>query len=150
MANTYTALHYHIVFSTKDREPWITPAIENRVWTYLAGIATQQGMAARTIGGLDDHIHLVIDIPPTLVLSKAVQLLKGSSSRWIRQTFPDLETFRWQDGYGAFTVSVSALPTTVAYVEQQRITHQKRTFQDEFRALLQRHGIAYDERYLWS
>jgi putative transposase len=150
MANTYTSLHYHIVFSTKDREPWITTDIEERVWSYLAGIASQHGMTALRIGGLEDHLHLVVGLPPTTSVSKAVQLLKGNSSRWIRQTFPDLEVFRWQDGYGAFTVSTSALPATIAYVERQRASHQTRTFQDEFRALLQRHGVTYDERYLWS
>src|SRR6188768_3502102 len=120
MANTYTSLHYHIVFSTKDREPWIAETIEERVWTYVAGIADQHGMTALRIGGLEDHLHLVIAIPPTLLVSTAVQRLKGSSSRWIRQTFPDLDAFRWQDGYGAFTVSSSILPATVRYVERQR------------------------------
>jgi putative transposase len=150
MANTYTSLHYHIVFSTKDREPWITTDIEERVWSYLAGIASQLGMTARRIGGLEDHLHLVVDLPPTVPVSTAVQRLKGSSSRWIRTTFPELEMFRWQDGYGAFTVSTSALPATITYVERQRTHHRTRTFQDEFRLLLQRHGSTYDERYLWS
>jgi REP element-mobilizing transposase RayT len=107
-------------------------------------------MTALKVGGLDDHIHLVATIPPTLTISKALKDLKGSSSRWIRQTFPDLEAFRWQDGYGAFTVSTSALQATVRYVERQRATHEARTFQDEFRALLQRHEIVYDEQYLWT
>ena len=79
-----------------------------------------------------------------------MQLLKGSSSRWIRQTCPDLEAFRWQDGYGAFTVSASVLPATIKYVERQRAAHRERTFQDPFRALLERNGVAYDERYIWS
>src|SRR5262249_3142273 len=128
----------------------IAEAIERRVWTYLAGIANQHGIAPYRIGGLEDHLHLVVDIPPTLLVSKAVQVLKGSSSRWIRQTFPDLEAFRWQDGYGAFTVSPSVLPTTITYVETQRAAHQKRTFQEEFRGLLQVHGVDYGERYLWG
>jgi REP element-mobilizing transposase RayT len=150
MANTHTSLHYHIVFSTKHREPWIAQSIEGRVWTYLAGIAEQQGMQALKVGGLEDHLHLVVGIPPALSVSRAVQLLKGSSSRWIRLTFPELEAFRWQDGYGAFTVSASVLQTTIAYVEQQRERHNHRTFQDEFRALLRVHGITYDERYVWG
>ena len=83
MANTHTSLHYHIVFSTKDRVPWIVPAIEDRVWTYLAGIAGQHGMMPLQIGGLEDHMHLVIAIPPTLSVSTAVQRLKGSSSRCV-------------------------------------------------------------------
>src|SRR3712207_2707182 len=96
---TYTSLHYHIVFSTKGREPWIAEAIEERVWTYLAGTASRHGMTPLRIGGLEDHLHLVIGLPPAMTVSKAVQLLKGASSHWIRQTFPELEAFRWQDGY---------------------------------------------------
>lgn len=150
MANTLTALHYHVVFSTKNREPWIARCIEGRVWSYLAEIGRLHGMAVLRVGGLEDHLHVVLGLPPTLPVSKAVQLLKGGSSRWIRRTIPDLDAFRWQDGYGAFTVSMSALPATITYVERQRAAHQARTFQDEFRALLRRHEIAGDERYLWS
>ena len=79
-----------------------------------------------------------------------MQLLKGASSRWIRQTFPELEAFGWQAGYGAFTVTKSALPATVSYVARQRERHQRQTFQDELRVLLDRHEIAFDERYLWT
>ena len=99
------------------------------------------------VGGLEDHLHLVLGIPPALSVSRAVQLLKGSASRWIRLTFPELEAFRWQDRYGAFTVSMSNLPATITYVEQQRERHIRRTFQDEFRTLLTLHRIAYDERF---
>jgi REP element-mobilizing transposase RayT len=150
MAGTYTSLHYHIVFSTKDREPWITPDIEGRIWGYLATVARQHEMTPAKVSGLDDHIHMVVAIPPTLAISKAVQILKGSSSRWIRQTFPDLDMFRWQDGYGAFTVSTSVLPATISYVERQRAAHRAKSFQDEFLALLQRHEVEHDERYLWT
>lgn len=149
VANTYSALYYHVVFSTKGREPWITTDIEGRVWAYLAEIANVHGMTALKVGGLEEHIHVLLEIPPPVPVSKAVQLLKGNSSRWIRLTFPELDVFRWQDGYGVFTVSKSALPTTVRYVERQREAHLKRTFQDELRGLLSRHGVEYDERYLW-
>lgn len=150
MPNTYVALHYHIVFATKHREPWIRQDIEERVWSYLAGIATEHAMAPLAIGGLEDHLHVVVGIPSTMTLSRAVQLLKGGSSRWIRQTFPELEGFGWQEGYGAFTVSKSSLSATVAYVARQRERHVARTFQEEFRALLDRHEISYDERFLWA
>lgn len=150
MANTYTSLHYHVVFSTKDRERWITPDIEQEVWRYLAGVTNRHGMQALKIGGLEDHLHLVLALPPTHTMSKAVQLLKGSSSHWIRQRFPELDAFRWQDGYGAFTVSKSALPATMNYVERQRERHLSRTYQDELRALLKLHDIAFDERLLWQ
>jgi putative transposase len=150
MANTYAALHYHIVFSTKHREPWIAENHEAQIWSYLGGIARDGGMTSLSIGGLEDHLHLVLGLPPTLTVSRAVQLLKGASSRWIRESIPELAAFSWQDGYGAFTISRSMLPATVAYVERQRERHQARTFQEEFRALLERHDIAYDERYVWG
>jgi putative transposase len=107
-------------------------------------------MDALAVGGLEDHLHIVAGIPAAMAVSKAVQLLKGGSSRWIRQTFPTLEAFAWQEGHGAFTVSKSALPATVMYVERQRERHLTRTFQEEFRGLLDRHEIVYDERYLWA
>ena len=150
MANTYTSLHYHIVFSTKNRERWITPDVEQRIWAYLGGIARENGMVALKIGGIEDHVHMVVGLPATLSPSKAAQFLKGGSSKWILGTFTQLRGFGWQDGYGAFTVSKSNLPEVIQYVESQREHHQKRTFQDEYRTLLERHGITYDEAHLWG
>jgi len=150
VANTYTSLHYHLIFSTKNREPWIRPDIEQRIWEYLGGIARQNGMKALQIGGIEDHVHVVLAIPAPLSLSKGLQLLKGASSKWIHETFPDLTTFQWQDGYGAFTVSKSHLPEVVDYVAQQREHHKHQTFQDEYRTWLHKHGIEYDERYVWG
>jgi REP element-mobilizing transposase RayT len=150
MANTYTCLHYHIVFSTKNRHPWIRPDIEQRIWEYIGGIARRHGMKALQIGGVDDHVHVVLGAPPTVAPSKIVQLLKGGSSAWIHQEFPELTEFEWQIGYGAFTVSKSQLPDLIKYVANQREHHRHQSFQEEFRALLDRHGIEYDERYLWG
>jgi putative transposase len=150
MANTYASLNYHVIFGTKNREPWIRQDIEERIWTYLGGIARQNGMVALCVGGIEDHIHIVLGLPPTLAVSKAMQLLKGGSSHWIHQTFPKLAGFGWQDGYGAFTVSRSALEETRRYIQNQRAHHAKRTFQEEYVAFLRKHGVEYDERYLWS
>ena len=150
MADSYSSLYYHIVFSTKNREPWIRPDIEERVWSFVGGIADRHEMTPIKVGGLDDHLHVVVAIPPTLTVSKAVQMLKGGSSRWIRTTFPELETFGWQDGYGAFTVSKTQVPATMTYVERQRKRHQQWSFQQEYRTLLERHGIAFNERYLFD
>src|SRR5579871_1072672 len=116
MANTYTSLHYHLIFSTKNRQPWIRPDIQPRIWDYLGGIARQNAMKSLQVGGIDDHVHLVVAIPATLPVSKALQLLKGASSKWIHETFPDLAQFQWQDGYAAFTVSKSQLPEVIHYV----------------------------------
>lgn len=150
MADSYSSLYYHIVFSTKNREPWIEQEIEQRVWSFVGGIADRNGMAPIKIGGLDDHLHVVVAIPPTLTVSRAVQMLKGGSSRSIRTSFPDLDSFGWQDGYGAFTVSKSQLPATVTYVASQRARHQTWSCQQEYRTLLERHGIQFNERYLYD
>jgi REP element-mobilizing transposase RayT len=149
MANTYTDLYYHIVFSTKNREAWISQSIEERVWEYLGGIGRNHHIGPVKIGGIEDHIHLVVSIPPTLSISKAVQLVKVGSSVWFHETFRR-SVFAWQDGYGAFTVSRSKLPDVVQYVDAQREHHRRQTFQEEYWAVLDRHGIDYDERYLWG
>ena len=146
MANTFTSLHYHVLFSTRNREPWIKPLIEQRIWAFLGGIARENKMKAITIGGVEDHLHLLLAIPPTLTVSKALQLLKGGSSAWIKQTFPGMRRFGWQDGYGAFTVSKSQIPQVTAYIQVQRKHHRKKTFQEEFKAFLKKHDIEYDER----
>jgi REP element-mobilizing transposase RayT len=150
MANTFTSLHYHLVFSTKHRHPWLLADIEQRVWQYLGGIARDNRMNALQIGGVEDHVHILLGMPPTMAVSKAVQLLKGGCSKWIHDNFPSLKAFEWQDGYGAFSVSKSQLPEVTDYVAKQREHHRVKTFQEEFRALLEKHGIAYDERYLWG
>jgi putative transposase len=107
-------------------------------------------MKAIQIGGTSDHVHVVASVPPTLAVSKAVQLLKGGSSKWIHETFPALSRFQWQDGYGAFSVSKSQLPEVMTYVADQREHHRVRTFQEELRGFLERHGIEYNEKYLWG
>ena len=150
MANTYTALNYHFIFSTKNREPWIKQEFQLRIWEYIGGIARSNGMTAFCVGGVEDHIHILLRIPPALAVSKAMQLLKGGSSHWIHDTFPELTGFGWQDGYGAFTVSQSAMEDTKRYIQRQREHHQGRTFKEEYLAFLQKYEVEYDERYLWD
>jgi REP element-mobilizing transposase RayT len=150
MANTYTSLFYHFTFSTKDREPWITVDIENRVWPYLGGIARKHKMIALQVGGIEDHIHTLVLAPPTLAPSQIAQFLKGDSSKWIHEEFSRLRGFEWQDGYGAFSVSRSAVPDVIEYIQNQREHHRRKTFQQEYLELLQKHGVDYDERYLWG
>ena len=150
MANTYTSLHYHIVFSTKNRIPYIKPEIEQRVWEYLGGVVRHHKMTALQVGGVDDHIHALIMAPPTIAPSQIAQYLKGESSKWIHETFPALRTFAWQEGYGAFTVSKSGLESVVSYIRGQRAHHQQKDFQAEYLDFLQRHGVEYDERYVWG
>lgn len=150
MANTYTSLHYHVVFSTKNRVAHLTPEIQQRVWPYIGGVARKHKMTALQVGGFDDHIHALVMAPPTLAPSQIAQYLKGDSSKWIHETFPKLRDFAWQEGYGAFTVSKSNLESVVSYIQKQREHHQQRSFQEEYLDFLQKHGVEYDERYVWG
>lgn len=150
MANTYTSLHYHFVFSTKKRERWIVPEIEQRVWAYLGGIAKENKMSPIQIGGVEDHVHLLLGASPALAPSKIAQLIKGGSSAWIHDTFPNMKAFAWQDGYGSFTVSRSNVDDVAAYIRGQREHHRLKTFQEEYIAFLQKHGVQYDEKYVWD
>jgi REP element-mobilizing transposase RayT len=150
MSNTYTSLHYHFIFSTKNREPWLTTTIEARVWTYIGGIARKHKMTALQVGGIEDHIHALVMAPPTFAPCQIVQYLKGDSSKWIHGEFSKMRGFEWQDGYGAFTVSKSQIPEVIEYIKNQREHHRTKTFQEEYLELLLKHGVAYDERYLWG
>ncbi|NLE36417.1 MAG: IS200/IS605 family transposase [Pirellulaceae bacterium] len=147
MANTYASLHHHIVFSTKNRERWIAPDVEDRLWAYLGGIAKENHVTPLQIGGTEDHVHMLLGAPATIAPARIAQLVKGGSSAWIHETFPRMRGFGWQDGYGAFTVSRSSVPAVAKYIRGQREHHRARSFQEEYRALLERHGIAFDERY---
>ena len=150
MANTFTSLHYHVIFSTKNREPWIRPGIEARVWSYLGCIARENDMKAILIGGIENHVHLLLGLPPTVTVSKAVQLIKGGSSAWLKETFHGTRGFGWQDGYGAFTVSKSLVPEVESYIRNQREHHRIKTFEEEYRAMLEKHEIRFEERYLFD
>jgi REP element-mobilizing transposase RayT len=150
MGNTLSSRHCHFVFSTKNREAWISHEIEKRVWSFLGGIARENGMKPIRIGGMGDHIHVAVGLPQTLAVSDALQQIKGGSSKWMKETFPTMRGSAWQDGYGAFAVSKSNLPMLTAYIEKQREHHRTKTFKGEFVALLVRHGIDYEERYLWD
>jgi len=106
-------------------------------------------MTALQVGGVEDHIHALILAPPTLAPSQIAQFLKGDSSKWIHEEFSRMRAFEWQDGYGAFTVSRSQIPEVIEYIKNQRAHHRNKTFQEEYLELLQKHGVDYDERYLW-
>ena len=150
MARTYTSLYYHIVFSTKHRIPHIKPELEQRVWEYIGGIARENRMSALQVGGVEDHIHVLVKAPPTLAPAKIAQLLKGGSSLWIHTQFPELRNFEWQDGYGAFTVNKSIVESVERYIRNQRDHHNNRSFQEEYLEFLKKHEVEYDEQYLWD
>jgi putative transposase len=147
---SYVSSHFHCVFSTKGRRPLITAALRDRLWPFLGGIARNNGMIALEIGGVEDHVHLLLALPSTLALAKALQLIKGGSSKWVHETFPEHRLFGWQEKYGAFSVSASQLNKITQYIKGQAEHHRRMTFQEEFMALLKKHHIECDERYVWD
>jgi putative transposase len=147
---SYVSSYYHCVFSTKERRPQITASLQERLWPFLGGIARQNNMRAIEIGGVPDHVHMLISLPPTIPIAKAMQLIKGGSSKWVHETFPEQRLFGWQVKYGAFSVSVSQIDKIVSYIKSQPEHHRRTSFQEEFLALLKKHRIEYDERYLWE
>jgi REP element-mobilizing transposase RayT len=150
MAHSYISNYYHCVFSTKERRRLITPDLEERLWPFLGGIARQHDMKALAIGGVEDHVHLLLSLPSTLAVAKAIQVIKGESSKWVHDTFPQHRTFQWQEGYGAFSLGISQKDVTVTYIQKQKEHHRKKTFQEEFLSFLAKHGIEYDPRYVWG
>jgi len=147
---SYVSSYHHCVFSTKERRPLITPALRDRLWPFLGGIARQNKMKAVEIGGVEDHVHILLSLPATMAIAKALQLIKGGSSKWVHDTFPEHRLFAWQEKYGAFSVSESRVDSIIHYIKEQKEHHRKMTFQEEFLTLLKKHRIEYDERYLWD
>lgn len=150
MPHSYTSQLMHCVFSTKERRPIITAALQKRLFSYIGGIARANNMVLIAVGGIEDHIHLLILLPKTMSISKAMQLIKGGSSKWIHDTFPEHRLFEWQEGYGAFSVSASGKARVIDYINNQREHHRKRDLKSEFTAFLKAHDIDYDERYVFD
>jgi REP element-mobilizing transposase RayT len=149
MAHSFISNYMHCVFSTRGRLALITPELQPRLWAYIGGIARENGMKAIAVGGIADHIHVLLSLPATISFAKAVQLIKGGSSKWVHEEFPRSKDFGWQDGYAAFSVSRSQLDKTADYINNQKEHHRKRSFQEEFIELLDKHGIEYDARYVF-
>jgi putative transposase len=147
---SYVSAYFHCVFSTKDRRPQLTPALRERLFPFIGGIARQNKFKALEIGGVEDHVHLLLALPSTIPIAKALQLIKGGSSKWIHETFPEQKLFAWQEKYGAFSVSVSQLNTVSNYIRGQPEHHRKTTFEQEFLTLLKKHRIEFNEKYLWT
>ena len=150
MGSTLTNLIYHVVFSTRTREPLIQTQIEGELYRYMGGIIKGESGVLIQIGGMPDHVHIVLKLKPIHRLSDVMQKIKGNSSKWINDQNKLAHKFRWQDGYGAFTVSESQVPTVMKYVKDQKKHHGKFSFQDEFIQILKRHKVEYNEQYLWT
>ncbi|QDU18227.1 IS200/IS605 family transposase [Urbifossiella limnaea] len=148
MPQSLSRVLVHLVFSTKNREPRITPAHRGRVFDYLGGALAALDCPPVRVGGMPDHVHLLFVLAKTVSVSKVVEEVKKESSKWAKQHVgPD---FYWQSGYGAFSVSPSTVEAVRVYIENQEEHHQGRSFQDEFRGLLRRHDVEWDEQYVWD
>ncbi|TVR52783.1 MAG: IS200/IS605 family transposase [Puniceicoccaceae bacterium] len=147
MPSTHTSLLYHVVYATKNREPVIAPVWRGRLYDYLGGAVRGLGGVSQGIGGMADHVHMLIGLKPTHSLAGVVREVKKASSLWIAES-QSIPSFRWQEGYGAFTVSASAMAVVQDYIVRQEEHHRHRTFREEYVLLLQKAGIEFDERYL--
>ncbi len=147
MSHTYFQNIIHIIFSTKERRKSIPPQMKERLWAYIAGICQHQNIFVHSIGGTEDHIHLLLQFPPTLTIADAIRDLKANSSGWMSG---EIGRFAWQQGYGGFGVSKSNIVAVVRYIQNQEKHHKKITFEEEFIALLKKHGIGYDPRYVFG
>ena len=144
MAHTYSSNFIHCVFSTKNRRSLIPEARNTELFAYLGGVARDEGFSLIAAGGTANHVHLLFSLLATSSVAHSVQKLKGSSSRWMGSGFS------WQEGYGAFSVSPSQVSVVKRYIDTQEEHHKKRSFEEEFVALLQNCGIEYDERYVFG
>ena len=144
MSHTYAHNPVHVVFSTKERRKLIPRALQAGLWGYLVGVCKKQKIFVHEIGGMEDHLHMLIEIPLSMSFSDVMQEIKTSSSRWMGRGFA------WQRGFGVFGVSASNLGAVVRYIRTQEAHHRKMTFKEEFLALLKKHRLSYDERYLWE
>ena len=150
MANTYTQLHIHIVFSVQNRMSFISTRWRDELYKYITGIVQNNNHKLLAIGGMPDHIHILIGFRPSQTLSNLVQDIKGDSSKWINQNRLVPGHFSWQEGYGAFSYSKSSLGSVVLYIMSQKEHHRERTFNDEYLKLLDEFEVDFDERYIFK
>jgi len=143
VSHSFVKNHIHLVFSTKDRKPSIAKDVQPELWSYLAGICRNQKMVAIAINGMEDHAHILFHLPPTIALAEAVRLLKSNSSKWMNEHG---RNFDWQPGYGGFSVSISNTAAVAKYIRDQEKHHRKMTFEQEYQALLKKHGIDPDAK----
>ncbi len=150
MSHSLAKVAIHLVFGTKGRKRVLTDQIRSALHGYMATVLRNFRSPAVVINSVEDHVHILFELGRTVALSSAIEDVKRTSSRWIKTQGTEFARFGWQNGYGAFAVSESNTAAVRRYIERQKEHHQRLTFEDEYRALLKRHGIAYDEAYLWS
>ncbi len=150
MPHSYSHIAVHTIFSTKDRLPTITADIASDLHAYIGGIVRELGGVALIVNGMPDHVHALVRLPANLSVSDGMRVVKANSPRWMHQKWPAKRKFAWQTGFAAFSVSASNLDSVRRYIEGQEQHHRRLSFQDELIGFLRKHGIAYDERYLWA
>jgi REP element-mobilizing transposase RayT len=147
MAHTHLNLLVHVVFSTKNRRDTLSDDLRPKLWKYISGIGTNHDITVLSVGGTTNHVHALLALPPEVPIAKAVQIIKANSSRWIGEQGIQ---FAWQEGYGAFSVSASNVGTVKDYIEHQSEHHAKRSFEDEFVAMLKKSSVEYDPQYVFG
>ncbi len=147
MSHSYSNNYVHVIYSTKNREDLISPEFEKRLYSFIAEIAREHKIPLIAGGGMPNHSHLLFLLPPTIALASAINTFKANSSRFISQQGID---FNWQEGYGAFSVSPPQLDKVIAYIRNQRAHHRKKTFEEEFIAMLDEANVAYDPKYVFG
>jgi putative transposase len=147
MPQTFSQNTVHVVFSTKDRAPSIPSDFQPKLWAYLAGVCRSLGIIPHAVGGMENHVHLLMQIPVTIAVSKAVSSIKSNSSRWVNE---ERKNFSWQRGYGAFSVNHSTIPAVIRYIQNQKIHHRKMSFETEFVEFLKKHEIEFDAKYVFD
>ena len=150
MPQSLSQLYVHLIFSTKHREPMLLSPVREPLHAYLATVLKNQDSPALKVGGMSDHVHALFRLSKNFSLAKIVEEVKTSSSKWIKTQGRAFANFHWQSGYGGFSVSAADVEEVVEYIAQQETHHRAVSFQDEFRKLLEAHGIGYDERYVWD
>lgn len=150
MPQSLSLVIVHLIFSTKEREPWINPDIRPRLHAYLAEVARGHGCLAYRVGGVADHVHLALTLPRTMTQSDLVKELKTTSNHWLEKQDARFSAFAWQRGYGIFSIGKSQLPALIDYIDNQEDHHRTRSFQEEFRSMLSKYGVEYDEAYVWD
>ena len=150
MSQSLTRLIVHAIFSTKNREPMLPAEIRSDLYAYMGGILKSLNCVPLSIGGTDDHVHLLFILSKNIAMAKVFEEIKGTTSQWIKTKSADMKTFAWQGGYGAFSVSESQREKVSDYIATQEDHHRKQTFQEELLAFFKKHHIEYDEKYIWT
>ena len=150
MGQSLVKNYIHVVFSTKHRQPFIKREFENELFAYLGGTCNELEFPPIIVGGYSDHIHILCMLSQKIVLMTLVQKVKASSSKWMKTRDKSLEKFFWQNGYGAFSVNPTGVDSVKRYIENQFEHHTKKSFKEEYRGLLEKYKVSYDEKYVWD